>query len=882
MAKAKNKPLGKDEFRKRAEARLNEKDKNGSGKDQDDKAQGEMQRLIHELQIHQIELEMQNEELRRARQDTEALLEKYLSLYDFAPIGYFTLNPDGNILQVNLAGAGLLGIVRSHLTGKKLQHYISVEFRPSFIAFLKNTFKSATSEPCEVMLVGEQGASRFVRLEARLSENSDESLLAMLDVTERRRAQEILSKSERYYRHFFDSMQEGFYIAEIIYDKYGKPLDYEYMDTNPAFEKLIGLTRDQIVGKKIRELSPDVSTHWLGILNEVALTGRQIYNEFYSESFRRYLKTMVYRPFQGQIAVLVEDVTERKQAEEILHRYELLAAHTRDIILFIKRDDGRILEANAAAVAAYGYTRDELLALTIHDLRSADESHLIAAQMAKADAKGLLFETMHRRKDGKTCLMEVSSRGATIGNTRALVSVIRDVTKRKKAQDALRESEELFRMTFDESPIGTVTIGPDLRITKVNKKFCRMLGYDQKELVGMTVHDMTHPDDIDADLANRQMMMTGRIDGFTMENRYIRKDGNSIQGQLTTGTVRDSDGRPLYAVGLIEDITMRKQAELYQRLMADILRILNDPTLLNDSITLILDAIKGETGFDAVGIRLQHGDDFPYLTQDGFSQDFLQAENALIARDGDSNICRNDDGSISLECTCGLVISGKTAPANPFFTTGGSFWTNNSLPLLDLPAEQDPRLHPRNTCIHQGFLSVALIPVRANRKIVGLLQLNDRRKDRFTLEMIHWFEGIAESIGVALVRKQMEKLLHERTVQLENTNKELESFSYSVSHDLRAPLRAIDGYARMLLKRKGDQFDEETKRQIQCDNEKCKGNGAAYRRYPCLFPYQQAGSGRVAHRHGLPCPGNMGGTPYHQPGQARVPPDRRPAARERR
>jgi hypothetical protein len=176
-----------------------------------------------------------------------------------------------------------------------------------------------------------------------------------------------------------------------------------------------------------------------------------------------------------------------------------------------------------------------------------------------------------------------------------------------------------------------------------------------------------------------------------------------------------------------------------------------------------------------VGIRLRSGDDYPYFAQNGFSQDFLLTENTLVARDASGGICRDKNGNISLECTCGLVISGQTDPTNPLFTKGGSGWTNNSLPFLDLPVEQDPRLHPRNKCVHQGYLSVALIPIRANREIVGLLQLNDREKGCFTLDMIHFFEEIAASIGVALLRKQAreerERLIAELQKALSEVNK---------------------------------------------------------------------------------------------------------------
>ena len=123
-----------------------------------------------------------------------------------------------------------------------------------------------------------------------------------------------------------------------------------------------------------------------------------------------------------------------KPVDERLRRYELLIAHSRDIILFVRRGDGRILEANAAATKAYGYSREELLSLTINDLRAVEMKSLTVDQLAKADAQGILFETVHRRKDGNTFPVEVSSQGANIDGTRTLISIVRDITERRSAE----------------------------------------------------------------------------------------------------------------------------------------------------------------------------------------------------------------------------------------------------------------------------------------------------------------------------------------------------------------------------------------------------------------------------------------------------------------
>jgi hypothetical protein len=247
---------------------------------------------------------------------------------------------------------------------------------------------------------------------------------------------------------------------------------------------------------------------------------------------------------------------------------------------------------------------------------------------------------------------------------------------------------------------------------------------------------------IAATLLKKRTFRSASMNTKSGPNTKLREEISSLQGRILELERSESE---------------LKRAEQIQRLAAQILDILNNPSYLEDSISPILAVIKKETGFDAVGIRLRSEDDFPYFVQNGFTHDFLLTENTLIARDAYGASCRDENGKISLECTCGLVLSGKTDPANPLFTEGGSAWTNDTLPLLKLIAEQDPRFHPRNNCIHQGYLSFALIPIRAQGQIVGLLQLNDRKKNCFTLETIHFFEGIGASIGVALMRKKQEE-----------------------------------------------------------------------------------------------------------------------------
>jgi len=143
--------------------------------------------------------------------------------------------------------------------------------------------------------------------------------------------------------------------------------------------------------------------------------------------------------YQGQSAILAvgRDVTDRKRTEETLVRYRLLSEHARDIILLMRFADCRIVEANAAAIAAYGYDRDAILTKTIYDLRTPETHAQIEAQVAKANAapEGIVFETVHRRADGSVFPVEVSWRIATLGGERLLLSIIRDISERKSIEE---------------------------------------------------------------------------------------------------------------------------------------------------------------------------------------------------------------------------------------------------------------------------------------------------------------------------------------------------------------------------------------------------------------------------------------------------------------
>jgi PAS domain S-box-containing protein len=166
------------------------------------------QRLVHELEVHQIELEMQNAELLQARDDVETALNRYSDLYDFAPVGYFTLDNNRNICSVNLAAASLIGGVRSKLIGRRFELFITSPDRPVFTEFLLAVLASQIKASCEVALLNEAGHPVLVQIEAMATASGQEIRLVMIDITKRRQSEDELAVKRQELVELNNSLEE--------------------------------------------------------------------------------------------------------------------------------------------------------------------------------------------------------------------------------------------------------------------------------------------------------------------------------------------------------------------------------------------------------------------------------------------------------------------------------------------------------------------------------------------------------------------------------------------------------------------------------------------------------------------------------------------------
>jgi PAS domain S-box-containing protein len=383
-------------------------------------------------------------------------------------------------------------------------------------------------------------------------------------------AEEALHNSETRFRTLVEGSLQG-----ILVHRHHQPLF-----VNHAFATMLGYTtpEDILRMETVLPLIAPEDRARLMAYGAARLRGEDVpmryeYQALRQDGRRLWVEvriTMV--TWDGVPAMLLTtvDITARKQAEDALARYHLLAAQTQDIILFF-RQNGRIVDANQAAVSAYGYDHETLLTMTIHDLRESTTIPLVTSQLAEADARGIRFETVHQRKDGSTFPVEVSSIGAEIGGERLIMSIIRNISARKQAEEALRQSEERFAKAFNASPhlvsISTLAEG---RYLAVNDAVLQATGYRRDEMIGHTSTELgIFP-------ARRDVLLHALRDGTIrdLELEVRGKDGR-MQTVLLSAELITIDAQPCILTSS-KDITAHKQAEAALRRERELLQKIID------------------------------------------------------------------------------------------------------------------------------------------------------------------------------------------------------------------------------------------------------------------------------------------------------------------
>jgi PAS domain S-box-containing protein len=420
----------------------------------------------------------------------------------------------------------------------------------------------------EFRTVMENGAIRWLEDQGRVETDAAGKPIrafgAVRDITARKSAEEAQARLAAIVTSSADA---------II----GETLDGIVTSWNEAAERMFGYSANEIIGQSIRRLIPaDRQPEEAMILARMARSECIERHEtmLFAKGGRTFDASITVSPMRGAeghiigCSKIIHDITERKRTEA------RLAEREAQLALFVEHAPAVIAmfdEKMRYVAVSRRYVSDFRLPA---DIELIGRSHYeifpeIPPRWREVHARVLAGEELAHdedpflRPDGRTdwCRWLMKPWRTADGRIGGALLFSEVITAQVEARRALAAGEERFRATFENAAVGIAHLAPDLRWLRANNALCRILGYPVDELVTKSLQDITHPDDVAADLAQIEEMRDGTIDSYDMDKRYLRKDGSIVWARLTVSCVRKSDRSIAYFVSVVEDISARKLAE---------------------------------------------------------------------------------------------------------------------------------------------------------------------------------------------------------------------------------------------------------------------------------------------------------------------------------
>ncbi len=583
---------------------------------------------------------------------------------------------------------------------------------------------------------------------------------------------------------------------------------YTYVNEKAA--QTFGRTREQLIGKHIwTEFPEGIGQPFYKAYYKAVETGQPIFVEEYYPPYDRWFENRIY-PSRDGLLIFFHDITDHKKAEEKLRgseeRFRALTESASDLILIISAD-GNISYVSPSVQSVSGYHEDEILGRNISEFIHEDDiPQAMRALASRSQISGQApapIELRFRHRDETWRVVEIL--GNNLLGLPAVAGIVlnaRDITKRKQAEVTLQEAETKYRTLIEQIP-NTVTYidsaDPNVGTEYVSPQIKKILGYTSEEWQAnpRIWQSHIHPEDQSAILAmNQRHDETG--ESMTKEYRMITRSGAVVWIYDSATMLRDEEGKPLFSHGIMVDITERKQADEKIRSYLNQLTALNkaalqlqklhSPEVLANEIIQALESILNYT-YGAVLLIDESGERLmPFALS-------AQKQNPLFVEQDKKYV-------ESADIRVGKGITGWVAK------------TGQSIRLGDV--RQDDRYFG----IRDDIRSELCVPLKAGERVIGVINMESTQADAYSESDERVLETVAAQVSVAIqnsqlfeqVQKQtaeLERRVLERTAQLQSANKELESFSYSVSHDLRAPLRAISGFAEIIARRHRADLNEE-------------------------------------------------------------------------
>ena len=582
-----------------------------------------------------------------------------------------------------------------------------------------------------------------------------------------RRQAVALVESERRFRSLFEGMLDGYAYCEMLYEG-GRPHDFVYLEVNSAFERLTGLKG--VVGKRVSDVIPGIresSPELLETYGRVVATGTPERFEIYLDVLGIWFSISAYSPKKGHFVAVFDNVTERKRAEEALRlseeRFRIAAETANDVVYEwdLKQSVqwvGKIDEMLAYEPGKFPRTLDGWAAL----VHPEDLASTMAAIQAHLEGRAP-YASQYRVRRADGVYRWWSARGAAArapdGTPLRWIGSITDITEGKQADEALRESESRFRQLAESLPQLVWTCQPDGPCDYFNRQWIEFTGVPEAQQLGFGWLEQLHPDDRAPTIVAWEAAVASGAN-FSVEFRIRRHDGEYRWFDTRAVRLLDAEGHTTKWYGSNTDITERKTAETVLRESEARYR-----TLLENIPQQIF--MKSRT-FRYVSVNENYARDLGIRPEEAVGK----VDYDLFPREL-ADKYRADDERV-------METAQPEAFEEQYVQGGREKWIHTiKTPVKDRDGE-----------------------------IIGILGVFWDITERKRAD-----EALRESeMKLRELTEELESRVETRTVELKAANRELEAFSYSVSHDLRAPLRAVDGFSRILLEDHAKQLDAEGRR----------------------------------------------------------------------
>lgn len=545
--------------------------------------------LLLELQLQQIELEMQNEQLRRTQSELERAAGRYRDLYEFAPVGYLTLDRQDLIAELNQTAAALLGTRPDALLHCPLADYIFADDRNGLQRYLREARNGLCPYGCELKMLRADGGMVNVRI-GSVTEHADRNVLRItlteIEVAHAAKHQsapsdaDLLRESEQKFRAIFESTMDGV----VLIDDTGM-----IADCNAEFERQSGRTIAQLKQMRIWELRPSHKAH---LAREEFLKVIETGSDAAAAlKFKQPDGNVIHIEIRGRmlgiggkryIQCITHDISDRRRAESLLRESEeklrAIFEGALDGISLVEPTTRRFVDCNPEFCRMIGYTRDQIAQISVDDIHPAQDLPWILEQFEKHlhGTCRLTGDIPVKRRDGSVFYVDIKSAPVTLNNRIYLVGIFRDVSERRQAEEIRRLSALRHQLLFESSRDALMTVAPPLwKFTGANEATLKLFG-----ISGIAEFSRYSPVDLSplrqpggelSGVAAQQMIDIALRNGshfFEWEHRKL--DGTPFTASVLL--TRMELGDEMFLLATVRDITEHKQRELEIRESQALLR----------------------------------------------------------------------------------------------------------------------------------------------------------------------------------------------------------------------------------------------------------------------------------------------------------------------